>query len=49
MTEPRTRLRHSLAPMLAPLLALALAGCQHGQLHQTEASLVAANQQAGHA
>jgi Zn-dependent M28 family amino/carboxypeptidase len=41
--------RKILAASLAALAGFALAGCQHDPLEQTEASLVAANVQAGHA
>jgi len=45
MTRNRTRL----IPTLALLLAVPLIGCQHDPIGQTEASLRAANQRAGHA
>src|SRR6188474_3418918 len=41
--------RKTLAAFLAALAGFTLAGCQHDPMEQTEASLVAANQQAGHA
>jgi Zn-dependent M28 family amino/carboxypeptidase len=44
-----TRIHARLIPALCLLLAGGLAGCQHDRLGQTEASLVAANEQAGHA
>ena len=40
--------RHALMLALALPLAMLLAGCQHDLLERTEASLVAANEQAGH-
>jgi Zn-dependent M28 family amino/carboxypeptidase len=41
--------RKILAATLAALAGFALAGCQHDPMEQTEASLVSANEQAGHA
>src|SRR4249919_2023355 len=41
--------RTNLAATLAALAGFALAGCQHDPLAQTEASLVAVNERAGHA
>ena len=41
-----TPIRHLLRPLA---LVLLLAGCQHDRLQETEASLLAANEQAGHA
>jgi Zn-dependent M28 family amino/carboxypeptidase len=41
--------RTNLAATLAALAGLALAGCQHDPMEQTEASLVSANEKAGHA
>jgi hypothetical protein len=41
--------RSTLAAMVAALAGFALAGCQHDPMAQTEASLVSANIQAGHA
>jgi len=41
--------RTHLAATLAALASLALAGCQHDPMAQTEASLVSANEKAGHA
>ena len=44
-----TRNRNRLIPTLTLMLSIPLAGCQHNPLEQTEASLIAANEQAGHA
>ena len=41
-----TPIRHLLRPLS---LVLLLAGCQHDRLQETEASLIAVNEQAGHA
>src|SRR4249919_4027948 len=41
--------RNILAATLAALAGFALAGCQHDPMEQTEASLVAVNERAGHA